>query len=365
MGSSQILSVPYALYAQSGNEGPQGPQGEPGPKGEQGEPGPEGLQGEAGPQGIQGEIGPEGPKGDPGEPGPQGETGPQGPQGEPGETPWTEASEDIYYAEGQVGIGTSSPQTHLHVSGNDVSDRGQLSITAPSGQNSMLTLYQDNDWKAYLWWDDSEGDLRLQNYTRSYTSINPYGGNVGIGTITPSALLEVDGNAKIVGDLEVTGTLINEELMWDIQQIKNMLGIGEVVTDIDGNVYNTVTIGDQVWMAENLKTTKLNDGTSISNAIDNIAWASLSTPGYCWFINNRATYEIYGALYNWYAVYTDKLCPTGWHVPSNSEWTTLTDHLGGAEVAGGKLKESGSSHWASPNTGATNVTGFTALPGGY
>ena len=138
------------------------------------------------------------------------------------------------------------------------------------------------------------------------------------------------------------------------------------VTDIDGNVYNTVTIGTQVWMLENLKVTKLNDGTAIPLVTDGTAWANLTTPGFCWYDNNEATYKnTYGALYNWYTVNTGKLCPTGWHVPTDAEWTTLTSYLGGESVAGGKLKEEGTTHWQSPNTGATNSSGLTALPGGY
>jgi uncharacterized protein (TIGR02145 family) len=138
------------------------------------------------------------------------------------------------------------------------------------------------------------------------------------------------------------------------------------VTDIDGNVYHTITIGKQVWMVENLKTTKYNDGTSIPLITDGTVWANSTTPGYCWYNNDAATYKTtYGALYNWYAVNTGKLCPTGWHVPTDAEWTTLTDYLGGEGVAGEKLKEAGTTHWQSPNTGATNETGFTALPGGF
>ncbi|MBI5010148.1 MAG: fibrobacter succinogenes major paralogous domain-containing protein, partial [Bacteroidia bacterium] len=137
------------------------------------------------------------------------------------------------------------------------------------------------------------------------------------------------------------------------------------VSDIDGNVYQTVTIGTQVWMKENLKTTKLNDGIALPNVIDNAAWAALTTTGYCWYNNDATTYKsTYGALYNWYAVNTGKLCPIGWHVPSDDEWTLLTTFRGGYSVAGGKLKETGTLHWTSPNTGATNETGFTALPGG-
>lgn len=138
------------------------------------------------------------------------------------------------------------------------------------------------------------------------------------------------------------------------------------VTDIDGNVYNTVTIGTQVWIKSNLKVTKLNDGSNIQLVENNQTWTGLKTPGYCWYSNNEAQYKnIFGAFYNFYTVKTGKLCPAGWHVPTDNDWTALTDYLGGLNIAGGKLKETGTSHWSSSNTGATNETGFTALPGGY
>jgi len=141
------------------------------------------------------------------------------------------------------------------------------------------------------------------------------------------------------------------------------------VTDIEGNVYPTVQIGDQVWMTENLKTTRLNDGTDLALIEEDTAWfnASLNNlPGYCWYLNDETTYGVtYGPLYNWYTVETGKLCPEGWHVPSDAEWTQLTNFLGGAKVSGGMLKESGTDHWQSPNTSATNESGFTALPAGW
>jgi uncharacterized protein (TIGR02145 family) len=140
----------------------------------------------------------------------------------------------------------------------------------------------------------------------------------------------------------------------------------QTVKDIDGNVYKTVNIGEQVWMAENLKTTKYNDGKTLPMVIDDKAWEALTTPAYCWYKNDAKTNKnVYGALYNWYTVNTNKLCPQGWHIPADSEWTKLTTYLGGERVAGGKLKEKGVTHWESPNTGATNESGFTALPGGY
>jgi uncharacterized protein (TIGR02145 family) len=136
------------------------------------------------------------------------------------------------------------------------------------------------------------------------------------------------------------------------------------ITDIDGNVYVTVKIGTQWWMAENLKTTRYNDGSSISLVLEDSIWGILSTPGYCFFNNDYKNKEIYGALYNWYAVNTNKLAPSGWHVPTSSEWMTLFNYVGGADVAGDKLKESGKSHWQDTNSGITNDYGFNALPGG-
>jgi uncharacterized protein (TIGR02145 family) len=139
----------------------------------------------------------------------------------------------------------------------------------------------------------------------------------------------------------------------------------DIITDIDGNVYHTVVIGSQVWTVKNLKTTKLNDGTPIPQVGSGTDWSTMSTPAYCWFNNNDSLYKItYGGLYNWYTVNTGKLCPKGWRVPTDADWTQLTDLLKGESAAGGKLKETGTLHWNSPNTAATNETGFTALPGG-
>ena len=141
--------------------------------------------------------------------------------------------------------------------------------------------------------------------------------------------------------------------------------VKHAIIDIDGNTYSIVTIGTQLWTVENLKTTRYNDGTPIPLETDNTAWSSLTTPGYCWYNNDSASNaNPYGALYNWYTVNTGKLVPMGWHVPSDSEWTVLTTYLGGGNVAGGPLKDTGTTYWGSPNGGATNASGFSALPGG-
>ena len=138
------------------------------------------------------------------------------------------------------------------------------------------------------------------------------------------------------------------------------------LVDIVGNVYDTVVIGTQVWMAENLRTTRLNDGTEIPLVESDTSWANLKTPGYCWYGNYEAFFNLnhYGALYNYYSVKSGKLCPVGWHVPDTDEWYTLIIFLGN-DIAGGKMKETGNHNWLIPNTGATNESGFNALPGGF
>ncbi len=139
------------------------------------------------------------------------------------------------------------------------------------------------------------------------------------------------------------------------------------VSDIEGNVYKTVAIGTQIWMAENLKTTKYRNGVSIPLVTTNASWAALTSGAYCLYNNDAASFKAtYGALYNWYAV-TDprNIAPMGWHVPTDADWTTLINYLGNLSIDGSKMKEAGTSHWSDPNTGATNTSGFTGLPGGY
>ena len=157
----------------------------------------------------------------------------------------------------------------------------------------------------------------------------------------------------------------------------------QTVTDIDGNIYNTVTIGVQTWMKENLKTTQYNDGTSIPLVPDDSIWAGLNTPAYCWNENNEKSYKnTYGALYNWFAVNTGKLCPEGWHVSTDSDWTTMGNYLiangynyNGRTTANeyGKVLASDTG-WSSSSINCAigsdhypdkrNSTGFSALPGG-
>jgi uncharacterized protein (TIGR02145 family) len=149
------------------------------------------------------------------------------------------------------------------------------------------------------------------------------------------------------------------------------------VTDIDGNVYQTVTIGTQVWMAENLKVTHYRNGNVIPNVTVGNTWSDLTTGAYCEYNNDVNNVATYGRLYNWYAVDDSRgIAPAGWHVPTDEEWKQMEMYLGMSQSEadgvgyrgtdeGGKLKETGTTHWSSPNTGATNESGFSALPGGF
>ncbi len=119
-------------------------------------------------------------------------------------------------------------------------------------------------------------------------------------------------------------------------------------------------------MAENLKVTHYRNGDPIQNVTGYTDWSNMTTGAYCNYNNNTNNAATYGHLYNWYTVNDRRnIAPTGWHVPSDAEWKTLVDYLGGASVAGGKMKETGTAHWNSPNTGATNESGFSTLPGGH
>ena len=159
-------------------------------------------------------------------------------------------------------------------------------------------------------------------------------------------------------------TVSNGNLTWSFIQ-----GYGRSITDVEGNLYRTVNIGNQQWMAENLKVTLYNDGTTIPNISDVTQWQNNTTGAWCYYNNDEANNEKYGKLYNWYAVSkttngNKNICPTGWHVPSDLEWKALIDYLGGWTVAGGKMKEVGTTIWNSPNTKASNESLFTGRPGG-
>lgn len=143
----------------------------------------------------------------------------------------------------------------------------------------------------------------------------------------------------------------------------------DTITDIDGNIYTSVVIGEQVWMVENLRVTHFQNGEPILTFPQDENWGTLyydNTPTYCSPGYDANNIDVYGLWYNGVAIVDNrKLAPRGWHIPTLDEWNKLIEFLGGTEVAGGKLKEVGTSHWDTPNNGATNEYGFTALPAGF
>ncbi|HDR67476.1 MAG TPA: hypothetical protein ENN61_00340, partial [Bacteroidaceae bacterium] len=187
----------------------------------------------------------------------------------------------------------------------------------------------------------------------------------GSGPLSRKIILSASSDLEVKLDGE-TGSYVEVTILGWLKD--------DLMVDIDGNIYRTVKIGSQVWMAENLRVTKFNDGTPIPLVKDAGSWYRLTTPGYCWYDNDSASYHNnFGILYNYYAINSGNICPEGWHIPTGEEFRKLVSTLDpGADFvrheaslkAGGKLKESGTTHWADPNTGATNASGFTALPGG-
>ena len=167
----------------------------------------------------------------------------------------------------------------------------------------------------------------------------------------------------ILGSLLLFNACLDESPFAKTNKTDSNSGIN---TDNDGNVFNTVTIGNQVWMAENLRSTKYRDGSSITNVTGTSQWGALTTGAYCSVLNNSTNSKTYGQLYNWYAITDSRnIAPKGWHVPTYYEWDEMFYYIGVDSLAGEKLKETGTTHWTYPNTGATNIYGFNALPSGW
>lgn len=231
--------------------------------------------------------------------------------------------------------------------------------------------------------NEAVNDVTIKvNYTAGngklydYQTINSQG-VTGLVADLDSDSLEVGSGSVIY---KITGTPISGglaefpislggkscKLTLNVEESKPTSGYGPDITDIDGNTYKTVYIGNQHWMAENLKTAKFNDGSEIPNLKNDAEWANNKTGAWRYYAND-SNYNIkYGKLYNWYATNQianggKNVCPAGWHVPSEQEWVFLSEFI---VNDGGKLKATGS-EWQSPNLGATNTTLFSALPAGY
>lgn len=217
--------------------------------------------------------------------------------------------------------------------------------TIVEGESVLFSDQSTNAPTSWEWDFGDGGSSTQQNPTHTYNSAGTY-------TVTLTA------SNSYGNDIESKPGYITV--------IEATVGI---VTDREGNNYNTVKIGNQWWLAENLRATRYNDNTAIPLVTNGNTWSNLSTPGYCWYNNDPGTSD-YGALYNWQAVNTSKLCPSGWHVPSDAEWRQLELFIGMSEELvedtgqrgdlGGELKETGFTHWDSPNFRATDNYGFGA-----
>jgi uncharacterized protein (TIGR02145 family) len=287
------------------------------------------------------------------------------------------------YTETDPIFGAWNKSTDISITASQVSDfqtnvTNNSAVLANTAKNSYPTadatklagIAAGAEVNVNVDWNAATGDAKILNKPTTITgygitdAVNTTGNQTIAGNKTFSGITTV---ITPVNPTDATNKAYVDELKAQIKSLEDNLIVSGIyrLSDIEGNQYKVVKIGNQVWMAENLKTIKYNDGTAIPFVTDGAEWAGLITPAYCWYNNDGAAYKAaYGALYNWYSVNTGNLCPTGWHVPTDAEWTTLTTYLGGETVAGGKLKESGTAHWASPNSG-TNESGFTALPGGY
>lgn len=227
-------------------------------------------------------------------------------------------------------------------SGGNISNQGSSSITSRG-----------------VCWSTSSNPTIANSKTTDGSGIGSFTSN--ITSLSPSTTYYVRAYAT-----NNTGTAYGNQLNFTTSGSTANCG---TVTDIDGNVYNTVTIGTQCWMKENLKTSRYRDGTLIGEIEDTPTWENIfnnntQISAWCFYNKDVSNNAIYGKLYNWFAATNSKnICPIGWHIPDTTEWNILTNYLGGLNLAGGAMKAT--NLWNAPNTGATNISGFTGLPSGY
>ena len=394
--TTELMSVPFALLAQqsltpgpagpqgpvgpagpAGNDGAVGPQGPAGPAGSDGAVGPQGPAGPVGPAGNDGAVGPQGPAGPVGPAGNDGAVGPQGPAGPQGSFPngtqigqmhywngnaWVYISpgvrgQNLTYCDGVptwgacfpvvttstvTGISATVATTGGHVTadgGAAVTGRG-VAYGTTAGPTTAGTITSDGTGMGIFSSQLSGLTGSTQYYVRAYATN-------AVGTAYGS---EVTFATTFFGPQACPGN--------------------PIMTDVDGNNYNTVQIGTQCWTQSNLKVSKYRNGAAIPTGLTNSTWASTTAGAYAVYNNDPANDGLYGKLYNYHTVTDSRgLCPTGWHVPTDGDWTNLATTLGGSSVAGVALKSTASQPtpggWIAPNTGANNSSGFTAMPGGY
>lgn len=227
--------------------------------------------------------------------------------------------------------------------------------TLLSGSQGILTPYSSSNTsnKVYITSEQNYGILK--NFTTgsiSGSEFSPYVASIGLYNDAQDLLAVAKMSTPIPIPSNTDMTFL---VKWDTNFISKFISDNS----------DTVNIGGVNWTTRNLNVITYRNGDPIPEVTDPTEWANLTTGAWCYYDNNPVNGEIYGRLYNWYAVNDARgLAPVGYHIPSNDEYITLRDYLGGASIAGGKLKETGTIHWNTPNTGATNITGFTALPNG-
>lgn len=238
----------------------------------------------------------------------------------------------------------------------DVKNLNVQSCIAPAGTNTFLEIRPATDRKITMVGNDFSGAKNEVTWS-DILNEEAASGDSKISQTTPESKPNlVAGKGKNAKKLPVK----------QISSHKAVVSNNLIFCDIDNNKYKITRLGNQVWMAENLKTTRLNDGTPIPNTGDPVDWTNLSSPGYSWYINDSLNNKNrFGALYNWHTINTGKLCPGGWHVPAGSEWEALVAFLGGKEIAGGKMWYPGSVPGKSQVNAQAGDSGFSALPGGY
>jgi uncharacterized protein (TIGR02145 family) len=284
---------------------------------------------------------------------------------------------------GYNSTGRQNTATGYRANLNNTEGRGntangyQAGYTNTKGNNNVFLGYEAGYFESgsnKLFIDNQrrsdESDARTKSLIYGIFDPNPANQVLTINGNVNVSNNKITNAANPVNAQDVATKDYVDAMMTQITMLKNTLKAGGIVTDMDGNTYNTVVIGTQTWMAENLRTTKYNDGTNIPLTTDPSTWNNLTTPGYCWYNNDATKFKSsYGALYNWYSVNTGKLCPAGWHVPTFDEWGILWrpfkvwDFVNQTYgIIGNELMESGTTHWV--ESLGTNETGFTALPGG-
>jgi uncharacterized protein (TIGR02145 family) len=412
--TSQLMSVPYALYALNSGSSVPGPQGEQGPigltgpagpqglTGAQGSQGPIGLTGATGPQGLTGAIGPQGeqgpigltgatgpqgaqgltgltgatgPQGPIGLTGPQGLTGATGPQGPIGLTGATgpqgaQGSTGLTGATGPQGpIGLTGPQGLTGATGPQ-GPIGLTGATGPQGAQGSTGLTGSTGPQGPIGLTGPTGATGPQGPQGNPASDNQF---LSISETGDTLFLQNGGFAVvpgISGANDVNGQTGITNHSCGAPLIHNPTLTYNSVTDVDGNSYRTIVIGNQTWMAENLKVKHFNNGDIIPELSDDPTWAGTSTGAWCSFNNsfngNVVLNECpFGIIYNGYVVSDNRLvCPIGWHIPNDNDWTELFNSLGGINLAAPKMRSGYGIYWTSIIGGSNNFSGFSGLPGG-